>query len=113
MFIMFGFPTETKEEFFDTIHFLKENSSSIDLVTTSIFGLQKGSAVYEHPAQYCVSSIHEEKRTVLDSKITYAVSRGMSFEEVESLRRKYTKTIKNIDKVPRVFNCFKEQILIY
>jgi hypothetical protein len=113
VFIMFGFPTETKEEFFDTIHFLKENSSSIDLVTTSIFGLQKGSAVYEHPAQYCVSSIHEEKRTVLDSKITYAVSRGMSFEEVESLRRKYTKTIKNIDKVPRVFNCFKEQILIY
>ena len=113
VYIMFGFPTETKEEFFDTINFLKENKDNIDLVTTSIFGLQKGSPAYAHPEKFSISCIQEEKRTVLDSKISYVVSKGQSPEEVKILRGKYAKSINNIDKVPRVFNCFKEQILLY
>jgi hypothetical protein len=50
---------------------------------------------------------------VLDGKISYVVSKGQSPEEVKILRGKYAKSINNIDKVPRVFNCFKEQILMY
>ncbi len=113
VYIMFGFPTETKEEFFDTINFLKENKDNIDLVTTSIFGLQKGSPAYANPERFSITSIHEEKRTILDSKITYSVFKGQSPEEVKILRGKYAKSINNIDKMPRVFNCFKEQILLY
>ncbi len=113
VYIMFGFPTETKEEFLDTINFLKENKDTIDLATTSMFGLQKGSPVYANPAKFSITKILEEKRTVLDSKITYVVTKGMTPEQVKDLRQKYAKTIKHLDKVPRVFNCFKEQILMY
>ncbi len=112
-YIMFGFPTETKEEFFDTINFLKQNQAVIDLVTTSIFGLQKGGKVYANPDAYGISEVVEKERTVLDKSITYITTVGMQREDARTMRRKYMKTIKNIDKLPRILNYFKEQVLLW
>lgn len=112
-YIMFGFPTETKEEFLDTINFLKQNKNAIDLVTTSIFGLQKGGKVYANPEAFGVAEIMETERTVLDTSITYITSIGMQREDARDMRRKYMKTIKNIEKFPRVLNYFKEQVLLW
>lgn len=112
-YIMFGFPTETKEEFFDTITFLKQNQDAIDLVTTSIFGLQKGGKVYANPDAYGISKVVEKERTVLDKSITYITTIGMQREDARTMRRKYMKTIKNIDKLPRILNYFKEQVLLW
>lgn len=111
VFIMFGFPGETKEDFLQTISFLKENADSIHLVSTTVFGLQKGSFVYENPEEYGITKINKEKRTRLGEKITYEVKEGMGREEAISLRKKYTRSIKKIDKLPRVFNYFREQVL--
>lgn len=112
-YIMFGFPTETKEEFLDTITFLKQNQDVIDLVTTSIFGLQKGGKVYANPDAYGISEVVEKERTVLDKSITYVTTIGMQREDARTMRRKYMKTIKNIDKLPRILNYFKEQVLLW
>lgn len=112
-YIMFGFPTETKEEFLDTITFLKQNQDAIDLVTTSIFGLQKGGKVYANPGAYGISEVVEKERTVLDKSITYITTVGMQREDARTMRRKYMKTIKNIDKLPRILNYFKEQVLLW
>ncbi|MBI5002292.1 radical SAM protein [Candidatus Woesearchaeota archaeon] len=112
-YIMFGFPTETKEEFLDTITFLKQNQNVIDLVTTSIFGLQKGGKVYANPDAYGISEVVEKERTVLDKSITYITTTGMQREDARTMRRKYMKTIKNIDKLPRILNYFKEQVLLW
>ena len=113
VYIMFGFPTETKKEFLDTIAFLKQNENCIDLVTTSIFGLQKGGKVYENPAEFGIAEIIENERTVLEPSITYVASEGMQHEDARTMRRKYMKTIKNIDKLPRILNYFKEQTLLW
>jgi radical SAM superfamily enzyme YgiQ (UPF0313 family) len=110
-YIMFGFPSESKDEFMETINFLKENKEQIDLVSTTIFGLQKGSKIFENALDYGIYDITEEKRTILEEKISYKVKNGLSNEDAKNLRRKYIKTIKSIDKVPRVFNYMKEQIL--
>ncbi|MBI5697257.1 MAG: radical SAM protein [Thaumarchaeota archaeon] len=112
-YIMFGFPTETKEEFLDTINFLKQNENAVDLVTTSIFGLQKGGKVYANPEAFGVAQITETERTVLDTSITYTTSIGMQREDARDMRRRYIKTIKNIEKFPRVLNYFKEQVLLW
>jgi len=112
IYTMFGFPTETKEEFIETIKFLQENNEYIDLVSTSIFGLQKGTVIYDRPDLFEIKKIHEKKRTVLEPKITYDVESGLTNEEATKLRQKYKKTIEKINKYPKTMNFFREHMLI-
>ena len=83
-YIMFGFPGETREEFMDTIRFLQDNAEFIDLISPSIFGLQRGTIVYDNPALFGITQIEEEERTVLEPKVKY-VSSGMSLEQVKKM----------------------------
>ena len=111
VYMLYGFPSETKEEFIETIDFLKGNEKNIDLISSSIFGLHKGTAVYNNPKKFSIIKIHEEERTVLEPKITYDVSKGLSQKEASKLRDKYKKTIDNINKYPRDMNYFREHML--
>jgi radical SAM superfamily enzyme YgiQ (UPF0313 family) len=110
-YILFGFPTETKDEFLDTIYFLKKNNKYIDLITTSIFGLQKGTNIYNNPKKYHIT-IQEEERTLLEPKITYKVSTGLTQKQVKELRKKYKNTIEQINKFPKSMNFFREHMLL-
>jgi len=112
VYIMFGFPTETKEEFMQTLQFLRDNRENIDLVTTSIFGLQKGSKVYAEQEKYAIKEIITKPRTILDDIISYRASSGMQPEEVAKAFKRHLYVIKKIDKLPRVINYFKEQVLL-
>jgi len=112
VYIMFGFPTETKEEFIDTIDFLKENSENIDLVSTSIFGLQNDTKMFSNPQKYGISSVTEEKRTVLEPKIEYETTSGLSRKEAAKMREKYKKTFERINKYPKNMNYFREHMLL-
>ncbi|MBI4739399.1 radical SAM protein [Candidatus Woesearchaeota archaeon] len=112
-YIMFGFPGETKAEFLDTINFLKNNDANIDLVSPSIFGLQKRSAIYKNPGTFGITNITTEKRTVLDERISYKVEAEMDREYAKKMRGKYIKMIRKINKLPRAFAAYKEQVLVY
>ncbi len=112
VYIMFGFPSETKEEFLDTIRFLQANTASIDLVSTSVFGLQKRSAIYKNPQQFGLD-IKTKQRTILDEKIMYVSARGLQNQEAKELRKKYKLTLRKLNKVPQAFDYFKEQILVF
>ena len=109
-YIMFGFPGERKEEFLETIGFLKDNSQNIDLVSVSIFGLQKGSSVHKNPEKFGVVDIIAEKRTILDEKLSYRVKEGLSGSEAEKLRNSHKKTIEKINKYPKMMNFFREHM---
>ena len=111
LYIMFGFPTETKEEFLDTINFLKSNQENIDLISTSTFGLQKGTPIYNHPEQFNVTEIKETKRTVLEAKISYQISSGLSQEEIKQLKKNHKNTLEKINKYPKEMNFFREHLL--
>lgn len=113
LFIMFGFPTETKEEIMNTFQFLKDNGQNIDLICTSIFGLQKQSYIYNNLHEFSITNIHKQPRTVLEEKITYTISQGVSQEEAKKIRKRHTHIINKINKVPKVFDYLKEQILLF
>ena len=113
LFIMFGFPTETKEEIMNTFQFLKDNEQNIDLICTSIFGLQKQSYIYNNPQEFFITNIHKQPRTVLEEKITYTLSQGVSQEEAKKIRKRHMHIINKINKVPKVFDYLKEQILLF
>ncbi|MBN1792075.1 radical SAM protein [Candidatus Woesearchaeota archaeon] len=110
-YIIFGFPSETKEEFLDTIEFLKKNSDCIDLVSTSIFGLQKGTPIFKDPASYGIKNIVLSERTVLEPKITYETDGGLSAEDAKTFRKKYKKTLEKLDKYPKTMNFWREHML--
>ncbi|MDD5182209.1 MAG: B12-binding domain-containing radical SAM protein [Candidatus Nanoarchaeia archaeon] len=111
VFIMFGFPGETKKEFMDTIDFLKENSANIDLVSTSVFGLQKGSTVYNNPKEFGITEIRETAREYLDARVDYKTATSDK-ESAKRLRSRHMKSILAINKLPRAFVTFKEQTLL-
>ena len=109
---MFAFPMETKEEFLETIGLIDKNKVYIDIVMTCIFGLQKGAKVYKHPAQYGIIQVTEKQRTVLDPSISYTISTGLHNEEARVLQKKYQRCIDRINKLPKIYNYFKEQTLL-
>ncbi|MFH1972061.1 MAG: B12-binding domain-containing radical SAM protein [archaeon] len=110
IYIILGFPTETKEEFLETIGFLEKNEKNIDLVLTSIFGLQKGSEIYKNPKKFGIINVIEEKRTLLEPKISYKTNQGLTQKEAKELRKKYKKTIDKINKYPKAMNFFREHM---
>ncbi len=113
LFVMFGFPTETKTEFMETLDFLKDNQASIDLISTSVFGLQKDTPTYRHPEQFGIINIIEEKRTVLEPKISYQVKTGLSCEEAKALKKAYKKTLDKFNKYPKEMNFFREHMFTF
>ncbi len=113
VYVMFGFPSESKEEFFETVNFLKNNADNIDLILSSTFGLQKRSAVYNNPEKYFIKDMFEEKRTLLDSKISYTVSKGLSSSQALKLRKSHLKELDKINKFPRKVNFFREHMFFF
>ena len=111
VFIMFGFPGESKEEFSDTIIFLKENEENIDLISTSVFGLQKGSKVYENPKEFGITEVKETKRKFLDLRVDYETAAGNK-QKSKKMRNKYLGTMHRINILPIAFVTFKEQTLL-
>jgi anaerobic magnesium-protoporphyrin IX monomethyl ester cyclase len=109
-YIIFGFPTETKEEFIETMNFLLE--TDVDLISSTIFGLQQGSDAFSNPEKYSISSIIPEDRTILEPKITYSTTQGMSQEQASIMKKKYRKTIESLNKFPKQMNFFREHMLI-
>lgn len=112
-YIMFGFPTETKEEFLDTINFLKENEENIELISTSVFGLQRGTPIYNNFKDFGIKEIIEQKRTVLEPKISYIIEEGLTNKEAVKLRDKYKRTIDKINKYPKGMNFFREHMICF
>ncbi len=111
VYMIAGFPTETREEFLETIDFLKNNEKNIDLVSFSVFGLQKNTFIYRNPEKFGIRKITEEERTVLEPKISYETSKGLSQKEANKLRDNYKKTIEKINKYPKTMNFFREHML--
>ncbi|MGM5483016.1 MAG: B12-binding domain-containing radical SAM protein [Nanobdellota archaeon] len=104
VYLMSGFPGETREDFEKTIDFLKENEQFIDLVSPSHFGLQKETYVYNNPEKFGIS-IRHEKRTLLDDKLKFSPIQP-------NYCRKYKKTIGKINKLPKEYVYMKEQTLL-
>jgi len=109
LFIMFGFPTETKEEFLETINFLQNNP--VDLISSAVFGLQEGSPIFDKPSDFGITEVFKEERLMLPDKITFNVSSGLTTSEAKDLRRKYKKTLHNINKFPTEMNIYREHML--
>jgi len=110
-YIIFGFPTETKEEFKETIAFLESNKEYIDLISPTVFGLQQGTPIFKNPEKYGITKIITEERTVLEPKISYEVSSGLTQKEASRLKGRHKKMIWNMNNFPKSMNFFREHMM--
>ena len=111
VYVMFGLPTETKEEFMETIVFLEKNSDYIDIISPSVFGLQQGSRIYDNPSNFGVKNVTLKQRTYLSDKVSFDIISGLSVDEVNKLKKKNIHRIYKINKLPRIVAHCKEQVL--
>lgn len=112
LYIMFGFPGEKKENFDNTINSLKDYSEYIDLVSASIFGLQKGSFVFNNPDKFHITSIKAQKRTLLDESFSYEIEKEyLSTKDATKLKKNFKKTLEGINSYPKSMNFFREHLL--
>ncbi len=81
LFIISGFPTETHEEFADTLRFLLDNKDSIYAINSGPFGLDAGSPISKSPLNFGIVKTWEHSKTPLGSQLAYKTSSGVSMEE--------------------------------
>ena len=112
VFVMFGFPGETEASFTETMDFLRANSDNLDIISAAIFGLQKGSYVYDHPDEFGVFDICAHG-TPLGESIGYSVREGLSEQQAHIMKEKLDKELRGMDKMPKVFCLLKEQSLFF
>ena len=60
-----------------------------------------------------IKEIIEQERTVLEPKINYTLTHGLSQEEANHLRKAYKKSIDHNNKLPKAMNFFREHMLVF
>jgi len=113
IFIMFGFPTETEAEFYETLNFLERNQDCIHALSKGKFVLAEGSLVQKRPERFAITKIQEAAGSRTYNRIfDYQVSEGLSPKEVSALYERNIGYLKSIGLSPRL-GAYREHLLIY
>ncbi|MEA3548647.1 MAG: radical SAM protein [Thermodesulfobacteriota bacterium] len=113
VFILFGFPSETTEEFQQTLTFIDRNRENIHVLSSGTFVLAEGSQIHREPEKFFISRIWErEKSSILHPVLDYDVSQGMTAKEAW---QHFNDNQKFLDGIPlsRRFGTYREHLLIY
>ncbi len=110
-YIMFGFPTETEEEFMQTVELIEKNADNIDLISSSIFGLQENTPIFKSPKDFGIINVTMSKRTLLGPKISYDIKEGLTHDKVRKLKKRVAHRLNKINKFPSKMNYFREHMM--
>ena len=112
-FIMFGFPTETEEEFFLTFDFLDRNSANIHALSKGKFMLTQGSLIHRDPDKFSITAIREKPyENTFDKVLDYDVSKGLDPDQLAELYKENLKRLQETGLSSR-FGSYREHLLAY
>lgn len=113
VFVLFGFPSETEEEFQQTLAFLDTNREDIHALSSGTFVMTEGSRIHREPEKFSISRIWKrENSSILYPVLDYDVSQGMTAEEVRQSCNANQKFLSEISLSSR-FGTYREHLLIY
>ena len=113
LFVIFGFPTETKAEWLSTLDFLDSCRESIHALSRSRFILLEGSKVFLNPSRYGISRIIDRgERDPVSIAYDYEVSEGLTVEEASVIFRESLARLSGAGRSPW-FGQFREHMLLY
>ncbi len=114
LFLIFGFPTETRAEARETMDFILQNKKIIRSVAFGSFQLTKHSRVYENPTSFDVNRIIQNDSIDLSLWYEHEVSRGMLKNETdEVIQEFYNKLSFNYQDLPIWSNLDREHLFLY
>jgi len=80
--VLFGFPTETRQEARETLDFLAGNRKSIHKVWAQAFSLEEGTYIFNHPEEFGITKInYADKNSGERIGFRYESNQGMSSKE--------------------------------
>ncbi|MDR0457466.1 MAG: radical SAM protein [Burkholderiaceae bacterium] len=85
VYLMAGFPTETREEFLDTLRFLERNREVIYAIHRGVFALEPGSPIFKHPERFGVTKTWQVKPTSLGGRWMHECASGMTRQQASEL----------------------------
>jgi anaerobic magnesium-protoporphyrin IX monomethyl ester cyclase len=104
--IIFGFPTETRDEANETLHFLLQNND-ISMVSVQPFRLEAHTPMDVNPEKFNITAVRRENlRSRKERGYYYEVSSGMSHEEAVQFSKKAVKILKRAGKNTSRADCF-------
>lgn len=113
IFLMFGFPSETRSEWEDTLNLLEKHKDHIDALSKSRFLLLPGSDIFRCPEHYHISRIIDHPaRDPISIAYDYQVVRGLSQEEVRESYQKQLPLLRRYGRSP-YFAVFRDHFLLY
>jgi len=108
VFVIAGFPSETEDEFRETLQFLYRNKDIIHMVHKSIFALYEGTPIYRNPAKYHITQIHDRP-----GSLGYNVDTGIKQHQVyDMLKHYYTKFMWHLCRISPASGMMREHVLM-
>ncbi|MBP8646731.1 MAG: radical SAM protein [Syntrophobacteraceae bacterium] len=113
LFLMFGFPTESREEWEQTLEFVRRNREYIDAVSRSRFVLLAGSRMMEEPSAYGIVRVMDRpRRDPISVAYDYETCRGLKPEEIETKFRE-SASAAGLDGRSPFFGIFRDHLLLH
>jgi len=113
LFVILGFPTETRAEWLSTLDFLESNQESVHALSRSRFILVEGSDVFSNPQLYGIKRVIDRpRRDPVSIAYDYEVTEGLTPEEGAVMFEQSLARLSGIGASPW-FGQFREHMLLY
>ena len=107
-----GFPTETPEEFVDTLMFLSENQDHISAIHRSVFALEQGSPISKDLAKFSIEETWVRAETPLGGRLGYTCASGMSMEEAADMFKSALPFFRRFNPYAQYLANFRDHALL-
>ncbi|MFH0703170.1 MAG: radical SAM protein [bacterium] len=112
-YIFFGFPTETKQDAFDTIDIICQNTDIISAYGRSRFSLGKHALIKNDPEKFGIIKLSEEEEE-FSSNCSYKASLGLTNNELDEIIDYFTrKSIKSYNNPVWMYIRYRETLFLY
>jgi radical SAM superfamily enzyme YgiQ (UPF0313 family) len=95
LYVMLGFPTETREEALDTLKTIVENQRWIQEVSVRVFYLDERAEIFNRAREFDIVEVYPDPDADLQVYYDFKTSSGMSRREARDVYLEFTRTLRS------------------